>query len=127
MWKQPSCLLLSRSWKINKRVGKNDAETLQNLLAVASLSCIYLFAILALISNCGTRNAFDPIAVPKTKQNALWWLEEGTEICPACSHTYVIQTEYRCAACDGPLCGMCVENAFETEIFCSHCVGATSN
>jgi len=62
-----------------------------------------------------------------TKQNALWWLEEGTEICPACSQTYVIQTEYRCAACDGPLCGLCVEDTFEIEIFCRDCVGAASD
>jgi hypothetical protein len=60
--------------------------------------------------------------VRKTKQNAPWWLEEGTEICPACSHAYVIQTEYRCVACDGPLCGVCVVNTFESEILCSDCV-----
>jgi hypothetical protein len=75
---------------------------------------------------CGTRNAFNPIAVRKTKQNTPWWLEAGTEICPACSQTYVIQTEYRCAACDGPLCGVCVESTIETEIICAGCAGAES-
>jgi hypothetical protein len=57
-----------------------------------------------------------------TKRNQPWWLEAGTEICPACSHTYVIQTEYRCAACDGPLCEMCVERTIAIEVFCSGCV-----
>ena len=58
----------------------------------------------------------------KTKQNAPWWLEEGTEICPACSHTYVIQTEYRCVACDGAICAMCVETVTTTEVLCVGCV-----
>ena len=60
----------------------------------------------------------------KRKQNAPWWLDEGTEVCPACSHTYAIQTEYRCVECDGPLCGMCVEITFESEITCRDCVPA---
>jgi len=64
--------------------------------------------------------------VQKTKQNTPWWLEEGTEICPACSHAYVIQTEYRCGACDGPLCGFCVEETFETEIICRGCAAEES-
>ena len=65
-------------------------------------------------------------AVRNSKQNAPWWLDEGTETCPACSHAYVIQTEYRCVECDGPLCGMCVESTIETEIFCPGCVTSES-
>ena len=38
----------------------------------------------------------------RAKRNPPWWLDEGSETCPACSHAYVIQTEYRCVACDGP-------------------------
>jgi hypothetical protein len=60
--------------------------------------------------------------VPKTKQNAPWWLDEGTEVCPACSHPYAIQTEYRCVICDGALCAMCVEVTVENEIACAGCV-----
>jgi hypothetical protein len=61
-------------------------------------------------------------AVRKTKRNQPWWLEAGTEICPACSHAYVIQTEYRCVACDGPLCEMCVERTIAVEVFCPGCI-----
>lgn len=64
-----------------------------------------------------------PIAntiVRKSMKTAPWWLEPGTEICPACSHTYVIQTEYRCVACDGAICSMCVETT-TTEVLCVGC------
>ncbi|MEK6335011.1 MAG: hypothetical protein AABM67_08690 [Acidobacteriota bacterium] len=57
----------------------------------------------------------------KPKRNQAWWLEAGTENCPACSHTYVIQTEYRCVACDGPVCHMCVEHTIVAEVFCRGC------
>ena|SRR5204863_5751132 len=63
-------------------------------------------------------------SVCKSKQNSPWWLDEGTEVCPACSHAYVIQTEYRCVACDGPMCGLCVETIIETEILCCSCLPA---
>jgi len=58
--------------------------------------------------------------VAKTKQKTAWWLDSGTEICSACGHTYVYETEYRCVACDGPLCPMCVEET-KVEVFCSSC------
>gem|GEM_PF-957212 len=61
-------------------------------------------------------------AMRVSKQNSPWWLDEGSELCPACSHAYVIQTEYRCVACDGPLCGMCVETTIDVEVFCPSCV-----
>ncbi len=38
-----------------------------------------------------------------------WWLEPGTEICPACHHLYLYETEYRCADCDAPRCPNCVQ------------------
>lgn len=56
--------------------------------------------------------------VAKTKRNLPWWLEAGTEICPACGHTYLYETEYRCFTCDGPLCPICVESTTELEIYC---------
>lgn len=70
------------------------------------------------INTSGTRNAFLKIVAAKTKRNLPWWLESGSEICPACGHAYVYQTEYRCFACDGPLCPLCVEYTSEFEIFC---------
>lgn len=60
----------------------------------------------------------------KSKLNRPWWLEDGTDICPACNQAYAYQTEYRCVACDGPVCAMCVETTIEIEIFCSGCVSS---
>jgi len=69
-------------------------------------------------SSFGTENALMESVVAKTKANLPWWLESGSEICPACSHTYVYETEYRCVACDGPLCPICVEYTTALEIYC---------
>lgn len=60
-------------------------------------------------------------AVRKSKQNAPWWLEPGTEVCPACNHTYAIQTEYRCVACDVVICAICVDGKIAAEISCVTC------
>src|SRR6266498_3165553 len=60
--------------------------------------------------------------VKKTKQNLPWWLEQGVEICPACGHTYVYQTEYRCVECDGPVCSVCVTRTIEMEFSCPTCI-----
>ena len=57
----------------------------------------------------------------KRKQNTPWWLEQGTEICPACSQAYVFQTEYRCVACDGQVCSDCVHLTTLLEVFCPDC------
>jgi len=62
--------------------------------------------------------------IGNSKRNQPWWLEAGTEHCPACSHTYVIQTEYRCIACDGPVCQMCIECTLSAEVFCPGCMPA---
>jgi hypothetical protein len=43
-----------------------------------------------------------------------YWLSGGTERCRACSHAYVLEMEYRCAACDGGLCALCVVIVRET-------------
>ena len=63
----------------------------------------------------------------RTKQNQPWWLEAGGEICPTCIQAYVYQTEYRCLACDGPVCAECVVQTvvqtIEAEVFCPDCVG----
>jgi len=57
----------------------------------------------------------------KAKRNPRWWLEGGTEICPACSHAYVYETQSRCAACDGAVCMECVQTV-SLETFCPDCV-----
>jgi hypothetical protein len=63
-------------------------------------------------------------AMAKTSKNPPWWLEEGTESCPACSHAYVYQTECRCVACDGAVCMECVQT-ISLETFCPDCVVST--
>ena len=55
----------------------------------------------------------------KTKQQA-WWLEAGSETCPACSHTYAYRTEFYCLDCDGPVCALCVET-HTVESLCPDC------
>ena len=54
----------------------------------------------------------------KTANKLPWWLEQGVEICPACNHTYVYQTEYRCEVCDGPVCSICVIRTEEMMFSC---------
>ena len=50
-----------------------------------------------------------------------WWLEHGTEICPACSQSYAYQTEIRCFDCDGPMCPVCVQVTTTLEVSCPTC------
>jgi hypothetical protein len=57
----------------------------------------------------------------KIKQRLPWWLEEATEECPACGGAYVYMTEYRCDACDGPVCFDCVKRTIAVEILCPGC------
>jgi DNA-directed RNA polymerase subunit RPC12/RpoP len=68
------------------------------------------------------------MALAKTRHQAKavrpWWLDDSEESCPACGHTYVIQTEYRCVACDGAVCSLCVASILDTEILCPDCVTA---
>ena len=55
-----------------------------------------------------------------TQEKQAWWLESGREHCSACGHTYVSETGYYCAGCDGGLCSVCVE-ARISEILCAQC------
>lgn len=50
-----------------------------------------------------------------------WWLEAGTEVCPACHHLYLFETEYRCADCDGPICSDCVLERVSLTVVCPAC------
>ena len=57
--------------------------------------------------------------MPKRQQLKPWWLEQGTEVCPICSHLYPYQTEYRCSDCDGAVCPNCIDLETMTCIPCS--------
>jgi hypothetical protein len=71
--------------------------------------------------SCGTQNALVKPRMAKSQRNRPWWLEEDGGICPACGHAYAYQTEYRCVACDAPMCSLCVETTIEIEICCVGC------
>ena len=58
---------------------------------------------------------------PSYKTVSFWWLELGREHCFACGQTYVYETGYYCAGCDGGLCSICVEETISTDIFCIQC------
>ncbi|HET7273604.1 MAG TPA: hypothetical protein VFI91_00370 [Longimicrobiaceae bacterium] len=51
-----------------------------------------------------------------------YWLDDGTEMCESCTHLHILQMEYRCVACDRPLCVHCFVIVREThEVFCEKC------
>ena len=50
-----------------------------------------------------------------------WWLDEGTEICPACLQPYAHHAARRCAHCDTALCPACIEAEFEQDARCGNC------
>ena len=64
--------------------------------------------------------------MPENRRESRWWLEVGTEVCPACNHTYAYQTEHYCVDCDGPVCAVCIE-IIEREPVCSSCFHARSS
>ena len=56
-----------------------------------------------------------------------WWATPGSERCPVCLLTYHVETEYRCAACDGPLCPDCAATrvtTIEVGLLCADCAPA---
>ncbi len=69
-------------------------------------------------------NWFDVMA--QARRESRWWLEAGTETCPACNHTYAYRTEHYCVDCDGPVCGLCVETV-TTESLCPDCFGSRNS
>lgn len=57
----------------------------------------------------------------KVQRKQPWWLESGREHCSACGHTYVHETGYYCAGCDGGICSMCLEETVSMSILCVRC------
>jgi hypothetical protein len=50
-----------------------------------------------------------------------WWLD-GSEHCAHCLQVYVLETEYRCTACDGATCPQCAIVVRERrEVHCPAC------
>jgi hypothetical protein len=58
-----------------------------------------------------------------TKQPRPYWLTGGTETCEVCEQPYVLQDEYRCAACDAAMCVHCIVEAETGDVFCQACRG----
>ena len=50
-----------------------------------------------------------------------YWLDGGTETCSLCELPYVLQQEYRCEACDRPVCEHCIVVVATGEVFCHAC------
>ena len=60
-----------------------------------------------------------------TRKPLPYWIDGGTETCALCSHRYVLQAEYRCAACDRGTCDVCVAIDPDTgEVLCHECQAA---
>lgn len=54
-----------------------------------------------------------------------WWGPGATERCSHCEQRYVYELEYRCFACDAPLCPFCVVVVRERrEASCPRCTEA---
>lgn len=57
-----------------------------------------------------------------TRKPLPYWLDGGTESCELCSHPHVLQSQYRCAACDRATCEHCVVIDRDTgEVLCGEC------
>lgn len=60
-----------------------------------------------------------------TTKSRPYWLDGGTETCALCGHPHVLQSQFRCAACDRPNCEHCVVIDRETgEVLCHECHAA---
>lgn len=54
------------------------------------------------------------------------WLSGGTERCDHCGQIYVYEMEYRCAACDGPVCPLCAQTRWQAEVHCPTCADSAA-
>ena len=52
-----------------------------------------------------------------------WWHGgDGVEVCEHCFGRYAYEQEFRCTACDGPICPMCVASVTEVVVLlCPGC------
>ena len=50
-----------------------------------------------------------------------WWQRGGGEECPYCLRLYVYEMEYRCEACDRPVCPCCVHVRSVEIVLCPEC------
>lgn len=59
-----------------------------------------------------------------TRKPFPYWLDGGTETCEFCEQLHVLQSQYRCVACDRASCEHCVLVHRETgEVLCLDCAG----
>jgi hypothetical protein len=61
--------------------------------------------------NSGSERGNMSRAVAVIESESVWWLEEGSDWCRACGHSYVFETGYYCVDCDSGLCSICIESA----------------
>ena len=51
-----------------------------------------------------------------------YWLNDGTELCPACTHLHVYETVLRCTGCDRAVCPHCaVVHTVQRITWCPEC------
>ena len=62
----------------------------------------------------------------KRKSDTAHWLSGATERCDHCGQFYVYEMEYRCTACDGPVCPLCVHSEWKADVHCPTCAGRAS-
>ncbi len=58
----------------------------------------------------------------RTRRDRPYWLGQGSAICCACEHGFVIEAGFHCAGCDRPICGECaLVDAATGEVLCLVC------
>jgi hypothetical protein len=60
--------------------------------------------------------------MPSTKTRSPWWVDGGEKRCRFCTQRFAYEVEYRCVACDAPVCPHCVViQSARREAFCPSC------
>ncbi|MFZ0242730.1 MAG: hypothetical protein WAL90_13890 [Desulfobacterales bacterium] len=55
------------------------------------------------------------------KNDFFYWLGGGTETCEHCGQLYVYEMEFRCGACDRPVCPLCARAEWGEKAACPEC------
>jgi len=56
-----------------------------------------------------------------------WWSEPGPDLCSHCLRDYHLEVGYHCAACDEPVCPVCVVTVRPRgAVLCPRCAGEDS-